>query len=75
MLSSDNVRRARSAYSDALEALKVGNPEDAAEAADEMCFLLALSRIIDPLVEIDNAGKLVSVQIKVILSITRNFQL
>ena len=53
-----------------MEALKLGNLEDAAEAADEMCYLLALSRIIDPLVEIDNAGKLVSVQIKVILSIT-----
>ena len=71
----DNVRRARLAYSDALEALKLGNLEDAAEAADEMCYLLALSRIIDPLVEIDNAGKLVSVQIKVILSIFRKFHL
>ena len=73
MLSSDNVRRARLAYSNALEALKLGNLEDAAEAADEMCYLLALSRIIDPLVEIDNAGKLVSVQIKVILSIPKSF--
>ena len=69
----DNVRRARLAYSDALEALKLGNLEDAAEAADEMCYLLALTRIIDPLVEVDNAGKLVSVQIKVILSISKKF--
>ena len=69
----DNVRRARLAYADALEALKQGNLEDAAEAADEMCYLLALTRIIDPLVEVDNAGKLVSVQIKVILPISKRF--
>ena len=74
-LSSDNVRRARHAYSDALEALKLGNLEDAAAAADEMCYLLALTKIIDPLVEVDNAGKLVSVQIKVILSIFRKLHL
>ena len=56
-----------------MDALKVGNLDDAAEAADEMCFLLALTRIINPLVEIDMAGKLVSVQLKVILLMTRNF--
>ena len=39
--------------------------EDAADAANEMCYLLALTKIIDPLVEVDNAGKLVSLQIKV----------
>ena len=73
LLFLDNVKRARLAYSDALEALKLGNLEDAAEAADEMCYLLALTRIIDPLVEVDNAGKLVSVQIKVILPISKRF--
>ena len=36
-----------------------------------MCTLLAADKINDPLVEVDNAGKLVSVQIKVILSIFR----
>ena len=51
--------------------MKLGNLEDAADAANEMCYLLALTKIIDPLVEVDNAGKLVSVQIKVILSIFR----
>ena len=74
-LSSDNVRRARQAYSDALEALKLGNLEDAADAANEMCYLLALTKIIDPLVEVDNAGKLVSVQIKVMPSILRKLHL
>ena len=48
-----------------MEAFKLGNIEDAAEAANEMCTLLAAAKIIDPLVEVDNAGKLVSVQIKV----------
>ena len=46
--------------------MKLGNLEDAADAANEMCYLLALTKIIDPLVEVDNAGKLVAIQIKVI---------
>ena len=49
-----------------MDALKVGNLDDAVKAADEMMYLLALHRIINPLVEIDMAGKLVSLQIKVI---------
>ena len=65
-LPSDNVRRARAAHRDALDTLKVGNLDDAVEAADEMMYLLALHRIINPLVEIDMAGHLVSLQIKVI---------
>ena len=52
-----------------MEAFKLGNIEEAAEAANEMCTLLAAAKIIDPLVEVDNAGKLVSIQLKVILSI------
>ena len=64
-LPSDNVRRARAAHCDAQDALKVGNLDEAVEAADEMMFLLALHRIINPLVEIDMAGRLVSLQIKV----------
>ena len=70
-LSLDIVRRSRQAYADAEEALRLGNIEDAEEAANEMCTLLAADKINDPLVEVDNAGKLVSVQIKVILSIFR----
>ena len=65
-LPSDNVCRARAAHRDALDALKVGNLDDAVEAADEMMYLLALQRIINPLVEIDMAGHLVLLQIKVI---------
>ena len=52
-----------------MEAFKLGNIEEAAEAANEMCTLLAAAKINDPLVEVDNAGKLVSIQLKVILSI------
>ena len=70
-LSLDIVRRSRQAYADAEEALRLGNIEDAEEAANEMCTLLAADKINDPLVEVDNAGKLVSVQIKVIFSIFR----
>ena len=70
-LSLDIVRRSRQAYADAEEALRLGNIEDAEEAANEMCTLLAADKINDPLVEVDNAGKLVSVQIKVILSMFR----
>ena len=53
--------------------MKLNNLEDAADAANEMCYLLALTKIIDPLVEVDNAGKLVSIQIKVILPMIRKF--
>ena len=67
------MRRARHAYAEALEAMKLGNLEDAADAANEMCYLLALTKIIDPLVEVDNAGKLVAIQIKVIPLIFGNF--
>ena len=55
----------RAAHRDALAALRAGNLEEATEAADEMMYLLALHRILNPLVEIDMAGHLVSTNIKV----------
>ena len=64
-LCLDNVFRARRTYDEAVQALRDNDLDEATDAAHEMLYLLALQKINQPLVELDMAGKLISINIKV----------